>query len=71
MSHRDGTGALPVLVVGAVLFGLAVTGIAAWMVFRGTGTTLSNRKPAPEAAPDTAETEAPRPSPAAPAEASP
>ena len=52
MSHRDGTGALPVLVLGAVVLGLAVTGAAVWTVFRGTESTLSNRSPAPDAKTD-------------------
>lgn len=49
MSHRDGTGSLPWIVVGGVVIGLAATGAAVWTVFRGTGTTLSNRGDAPTA----------------------
>jgi hypothetical protein len=39
-------------VVGGVVIGLAATGAAVWTVFRGTGTTLSNRGDAPTAPQD-------------------
>jgi putative heme-binding domain-containing protein len=52
MSHRDGTGALPLLVIGSAVAALAVTGAAVWTVFRGTATTLSNRPPAEDVASD-------------------
>ena len=50
MRRTPDTGSLPWLVVGSAAVALGFAGAAVWTVFRGTETTLSNRKDPPPGA---------------------